>query len=36
MLLHQALIQVRIFVHGDPLVPLRDEDAVLSAMRETL
>jgi shikimate dehydrogenase len=36
MLLHQALIQVRIFVHGDPLVPLRDEDAVLSVMRETL
>jgi shikimate dehydrogenase len=36
MLLHQALIQVRIFVNGDPLAPLPDEDAVLSVMRETL
>lgn len=36
MLLHQALIQVRIFVNGDPFAPLPDEDAVLSVMRETL
>jgi shikimate dehydrogenase len=36
MLLHQALIQVRIFVNGDPLAPLPDEDAVLAVMRETL
>lgn len=36
MLLHQALIQVRVFVLGDPLLPLPDEDAVLAAMRETL
>lgn len=36
MLLHQALIQVRIFVHGDPLAPLPDEDAVLAVMRESL
>jgi shikimate dehydrogenase len=36
MLLHQALIQVRIFVNGDPLAPLPDEDTVLAVMRETL
>lgn len=36
MLLHQALIQDRIFVSGDPLIPLDDEDAVLSAMRGAL
>lgn len=33
MLLHQALLQVRIFVGGDPAVPLEREDAVLAAMR---
>ncbi|QHC68477.1 shikimate dehydrogenase [Rathayibacter sp. VKM Ac-2759] len=33
MLLHQALVQVRIFVGGDPAVPLPQEDAVLAAMR---
>lgn len=33
MLLHQALVQVRIFVNGDPLAPLPDEGAVLAAMR---
>ncbi|WP_308194215.1 shikimate dehydrogenase [Microbacterium sp. VKM Ac-2923] len=33
MLLHQALLQVRVFVHGDPGRPLDREDAVLSAMR---
>lgn len=32
MLVHQALLQVRIFVSGDPLEPLDDEDAVLAAM----
>ncbi|WP_344092037.1 shikimate dehydrogenase [Microbacterium deminutum] len=34
MLLRQALVQVRIFVAGDPDVPLGDEDAVLAAMRD--
>lgn len=33
MLLHQALLQVRVFVHGDPNEPLDDEDAVLDVMR---
>ncbi len=33
MLVHQALLQVRVFVGGDPAVPLDDEDAVLAAMR---
>lgn len=33
MLLHQALLQVRIFVNGHPTAPLDDEDAVLDAMR---
>jgi shikimate dehydrogenase len=33
MLVHQALIQVRVFVGGDPDLPLRDEAAVLAAMR---
>lgn len=32
MLVHQALIQVRIFLFNDPFQPLEDEDAVLSAM----
>jgi shikimate dehydrogenase len=32
MLVHQALLQVRIFVSGDPLQPLDDEDGVLTAM----
>ena len=36
MLLHQALIQVRIFVSGDPFEPLPNEDAVLQAMRGAL
>lgn len=36
MLLHQALLQVRIFVAGDPDVPLDDEDAVLAAMRDAV
>ncbi|WP_236720084.1 hypothetical protein [Rathayibacter sp. VKM Ac-2630] len=36
MLLHQALVQVRIFVAGDPAVPLPREDEVLAAMRAAL
>jgi len=36
MLLHQALIQDRIFVAGDPLIPLEDETEVLAAMRGVL
>lgn len=36
MLLHQALLQVRIFVGGDPTVPVEREDAVLAAMRIAL
>ena len=36
MLLHQALLQVRIFVAGDPDVPLRDESVVLAAMRRAV
>ncbi|WP_307451729.1 MULTISPECIES: shikimate dehydrogenase [Microbacterium] len=36
MLLHQALLQVRVFVGGDPALPLEREDAVLAAMRAAL
>lgn len=36
MLLHQALVQVRIFVSGDPFAVLPDEEAVLAAMRKVL
>lgn len=36
MLLHQALIQVRIFVTGDPFEPLPNEDGVLAVMRGAL
>jgi shikimate dehydrogenase len=36
MLLHQALLQVRIFVAGDPSIPLPDEQGVLDVMRESL
>jgi shikimate dehydrogenase len=36
MLLHQALLQVRVFVNGDPLAPLDEEPAVLAVMRESL
>lgn len=32
MLVHQALLQVRVFVSGDPVVPLDDEETVLLAM----
>lgn len=34
MLVHQALLQVRVFVSGDPVVPLDDEERVLVAMLE--
>ena len=36
MLLHQALIQVRVFVTADPFEPLPDESSVLAAMRGAL
>jgi len=36
MLLHQALLQVRIFVSGDADTALDDETAVLAAMRESV
>ncbi|KZE37687.1 shikimate dehydrogenase family protein [Microbacterium sp. T32] len=36
MLLHQALLQVRVFVGGDPTVPLEREDTVLATMRAAL
>jgi shikimate dehydrogenase len=32
MLVHQALLQIRVFVAGDPALPLNDEARVLSAM----
>lgn len=36
MLLHQALLQIRIFRHGDPNTPLVGEDDALDAMRRAL
>lgn len=36
MLVHQALLQVRVFVSGDPLQPLADEDGVLAAMLDAV
>lgn len=36
MLLHQAVRQIRVFLHGDPVTPLPDEPAVLAAMRAAL
>jgi shikimate dehydrogenase len=36
MLLHQALLQVRIFVGGDPETPVTGEEAVLAAMRSAV
>ncbi len=36
MLLHQALLQIRIFRHGDPDAQLPGEDAALEAMRRAL
>jgi shikimate dehydrogenase len=32
MLVHQALLQIRVFVAGDPALPLNDEARVLAAM----
>ncbi|MGI6878226.1 shikimate dehydrogenase family protein [Microbacterium sp. gxy059] len=36
MLLHQAVLQVRIFVGGDPDLPLPDEPAIVDAMRRAV
>lgn len=36
MLVHQALLQVRIFVNGDPFAELPDEGAVLDVMRRSV
>jgi len=36
LLAHQALLQVRIFVSGDPLQPLESEDAVFAAMLDAV
>ncbi|HEU4758324.1 MAG TPA: shikimate dehydrogenase [Agromyces sp.] len=36
MLVHQALLQVRIFVNGDPLAALPDEEGVLDVMRRSV
>ncbi|WP_066038726.1 shikimate dehydrogenase [Herbiconiux solani] len=36
MLVHQALMQIRIFLHGDPLVKLPDEPRILAAMQSAL
>ncbi len=36
MLLHQAIRQIRIFLHGDPAAVLQREDVVLAAMRAAL
>ncbi|MBD3940980.1 shikimate dehydrogenase [Microbacterium sp. NEAU-LLC] len=36
MLLHQAVLQIRIFQHGDPDMPLEAETDVLEAMRRAL
>lgn len=36
MLLHQAVLQVRVFLTGDVSAPLPDEDAVVGAMRNAL
>lgn len=36
LLVHQALLQVRVFVSGDPLQPLQGEDEVLAAMLDAV
>lgn len=36
MLLHQAVLQVRIFVNGDVTRPLESEDVIMAAMRRAL
>lgn len=32
MLVHQAIAQIRVFVHGDPLIPLTDEPRLTAAL----
>ncbi|MDO9397973.1 MAG: shikimate dehydrogenase [Herbiconiux sp.] len=32
MLVHQAVAQIRVFVHGDPLLPLTDEPRITAAL----
>ncbi|WP_238579522.1 shikimate dehydrogenase [Agreia bicolorata] len=36
MLIHQALLQIRIFVNADPALPLPDESTVLAAMESSV
>ncbi|WP_091233372.1 shikimate dehydrogenase [Microbacterium sp. 3J1] len=36
MLLHQAVRQIRVFLRGDPHLPVPDESAVVAAMRDAL
>ncbi|HWR85477.1 MAG TPA: shikimate dehydrogenase, partial [Rhodoglobus sp.] len=36
LLVHQAVGQLRVFLHGNPRMPLADEAAVLAAMRAAL
>ena len=36
MLIHQALLQIRIFVNADPALPLPGESAVLAAMEASV
>lgn len=36
MLLHQALLQVRIFVNGDPSLPVQNEHKVFEAMKQAV
>ncbi|MDI6024195.1 shikimate dehydrogenase [Leucobacter sp. UT-8R-CII-1-4] len=36
MLVEQALLQIRIFMNGDPALPLENETAVLAAMRDAV
>jgi shikimate dehydrogenase len=32
MLVHQAVAQIRVFLHGDPLIPLTDEERITAAL----
>jgi shikimate dehydrogenase len=36
MLVHQAVAQLRIFIHGDPLTPLDDEPRITAALLEAV
>ncbi|MCS5733249.1 shikimate dehydrogenase [Herbiconiux daphne] len=36
MLVHQAVAQLRVFVHGDPLVKLADEERITAAMLDAV